>query len=181
VNKVAIVKLRRVARFGVRQSMEHRAIRRRELASALGAVGLLLIGAATIAEEPPRLNGIPLRGKSAPFIAYPAPLVRSNVSGRVALAYSIDVDGNPAKIVVFVSDDSRLEGPAVDFLKKYKFDVPKTWESDGGPWRRFHLQVTFAFENDPLREKLVEDGENVTITFRILRGSPGAPLLIKSK
>jgi outer membrane biosynthesis protein TonB len=155
--------------------MRHKTDPRRWLAAVLGATGLLFIGSSAIAEDPARLNGVPLRSKNPPVIAYPPALVRLNVSGRVVLAYSIGVDGKPEKITVLVSDDSRLEGPAADILRKYEFDVPKTWESDGGLWRRFHLQMTFGFEGDPPRQKLVEDGEVITVTFSILKVSPGVP------
>ena len=90
---------------------------------------LLFTANLAIAAEPGGLD-LPVRVKAG--FLYPLQLIQQSVSGRVVLAYSVGTNGKPQKIIVLVSDDSRLEGPAREWLQRYDVDVPKSWEADGG-------------------------------------------------
>jgi TonB family protein len=92
-----------------------------------------------------RLNGLPVR-LHAPHDYYPQDARKLGLAGRVELAYSVNAQGNPERITALVSDDQRFEAAAAEALRDVRFELPADWVAQGGPWRRLHLQVTFAIE-----------------------------------
>lgn len=70
--------------------------------------------------------------------------VIASLQGRVALAFSIGMDGKPRNIVVLTSDDPRLEAPATNYLRRMRYPVPRTWGGAGEQWTRYDALVAFA-------------------------------------
>lgn len=68
----------------------------------------------------------------------------ASLQGRVALAFSIGMDGKPKNIVVLTSDDQRLETPAINYLRRMRYPVPATWGTAGEQWKRYDALVAFA-------------------------------------
>jgi Gram-negative bacterial TonB protein C-terminal len=168
-------KCRRFAAFVHRNfSVEMYEVRMKFQATLAAAVGTAVLLFANVASAGNSLtiNGLAAHVINQQGMFYPPPLIRLGVSGRMVLAYSVRVSGQPEKITVLASDDSRLERPAIEYLGHYRFDVPKSWEADAGQWRRFHLEFSFTLEDDAPRPKLVEDGDVIVVTARTSKRKP---------
>jgi TonB family protein len=100
---------------------------------------------------------------------YPLKLRRQGISGRVALAYSVGEQGVPERIAVLVSDNPGFESSATLLLQSLQFDVPATWSSDAGPWRRLHVQINFAIEGSKPPRKFSAGDEDITVTGSLPR------------
>ncbi len=81
---------------------------------------ITMLGAASVyaASDAPDTKPTPIR---TPQPEYPAELRALNVEGTVVLALSIDEKGDVSACVVNKSSDKRLEGAAIEAVRKWRF------------------------------------------------------------
>lgn len=135
----------------------------------LGAAGTLDAAEAAGRPGAAMMYGLPVRASMShnfqPFMER-----RQGRPGRAVLAFSIDARGRVVRVFSLVADDASLEPQAAKALSQLRFEVPADWEANGGPWRRFRVQVTFLSKGQAPLPKLADDIDVIVITTSSSRG-----------
>lgn len=82
--------------------------------------------------------------------AFPSAAIKSRTQGRVLVAFNIDKRGGVNKQDVVQSEpEGTFDSAALSVVKSIKFNVPKDWDSKGGPSHRYQLSVLFKLSPCP--------------------------------
>jgi len=100
---------------------------------------------------------------------YPEQARRLGITGRVCLAYSVDVHGLARNVVVLESGKSILNRKAKELLHAERFDIPSDWLATDGPARRYRLGFIFQLSDKPKVPPFDADIVTVLITGEPIR------------
>jgi hypothetical protein len=75
---------------------------------------------------------------------YPASAARSLTQGSVGVEFLIDDQGRVQEFAATFADNSDFATSAAEYLNTGRFRIPSDWVQNGGPGRRFFLEVQFS-------------------------------------
>jgi hypothetical protein len=75
---------------------------------------------------------------------YPASAARSLTQGSVGVEFQIDAQGRVQDLAATFADSGDFATSATEYLTRGRFRIPADWVHNGGPGRRFFLEVQFS-------------------------------------
>lgn len=91
--------------------------------------------------------------------------IRKAQFGAVVVEYSIDSTGIPNKAIVLETTAPKsLQNSALRLVNNMRCDPDEAWIANGGPDKRFKLNVVFQYRGDEPVKAIDPESETVTIT-----------------
>jgi hypothetical protein len=114
-------------------------------AMAFLARGSLSVYASDVDEPLPPVPELHLpQFEPASIDFYPASAARSLTQGSVGVEFQIDDRGRVQDLAATFADNGDFATSATAYLTQGKFRIPADWVQNGGPGRRFFLEVQFS-------------------------------------